>query len=108
MLHSISRGRVIAGMGAFGLWGLARRLPAAESAASKSPATALADRLAAYPDGLRHDDLDAATIERVKSHFIDTIGCGIAAFHQRPGPICRHPPLGVPAGDAPANRAHRR
>src|SRR5262249_59562118 len=35
----------------------------------------LAERLAAYAHGLRYDDLDAATIERVKSHVIDTIGC---------------------------------
>jgi len=79
MAHSIPRRRAIAGMAAFGLWGLAPRLPAAEAGASKSSADPLADRLAAYADGLRYDDLDAATIERVKSHFIDTIGCGIAA-----------------------------
>src|SRR5713101_7844821 len=79
MLRSIPRRRVIAGMAAFGLWGLAPRLPAAESGASKAPARPLADRLAAYADGLRYDDLDAATLERVKSHFID-----IAANADRP------------------------
>src|SRR6267378_2381406 len=99
MLHSIPRRRVIAGMAAFGLWGLAPRLPAAESGASKSPARPLADRLAAYADGLRHDDLDAATIERVKAHFIDTIGCGIAAFDERPVRVCRDVAL-VAAGGA--------
>src|SRR5258708_24516553 len=88
MLRSIPRRRVIAGMAAFGLWGLARRLPAAESTPSKSPGGPLADRLAAYADGLRYHDLDAATIERVKSHFIRTIGCRIAAVDGRPGPIC--------------------
>src|SRR5258708_13024896 len=99
MPHWISRRRVIAGMGAFGLWGLARRLPAAESSASKSPASPLADRLAAYADGLRHDDLDAATIQRGKTHFIDTIGCGIAAFAQTPVPTRPHvapPPAAHP------------
>ena len=100
MLHSIPRRRVIAGIAAFGLWGLAPRLiTAAESGASKSPARPLADRLAAYADGLRHDDLDAATIERVKGHFIDTIGCGIAAFDERPVRICRDVAL-VAAGGA--------
>src|SRR6266404_5464954 len=49
----------------------------------------LAERLAAYAHGLRYDDLDAATIERVKSHVIDTLGCGIAAFDERPVRICR-------------------
>src|SRR5258708_24664998 len=108
MPPSISRRRVIAGMGAFGLWGLARRLPAAESSASKSPASPLADRLAAYADGLRHDDLDAATIERGKSHFIDTIGCGIAAFDETPVRICRDVALGVAAGAAAVIGTNRR
>jgi len=49
----------------------------------------LADRLAAYADSLRYDDLDAATVERVKSHVIDTLGCGIAAFDEAPVLICR-------------------
>src|SRR3989441_10379265 len=107
MLHSIPRRRVIAGMAAFGLWGLAPRLPAAESA-SKAPARPLADRLAAYADGLRYADLDAATLERVKAHFIDTIGCGIAAFDERPVRICRDVPLvaaaGATAGIGPSPR----
>jgi 2-methylcitrate dehydratase len=49
----------------------------------------LAERLAAYADGLRYGDIDAATIERVKTHVIDTIGCGIGAFDERPVGICR-------------------
>jgi 2-methylcitrate dehydratase len=49
----------------------------------------LAERLADYADGLRYDDLDAATIERVKAHVIDTLGCGIAAFDEKPVQICR-------------------
>jgi 2-methylcitrate dehydratase len=70
-------------MAALGLWGLAPR------AYSQSSKPTLAERLAAYADRLRYDDLDAATIERVKSHVIDTIGCGIAAFDERPVRICR-------------------
>jgi 2-methylcitrate dehydratase len=53
------------------------------------PAQPLAERLAAYADGLRYDDLDAATVELVKSHVIDTLGCGIAAFDEKPVRICR-------------------
>ena len=49
----------------------------------------LAERLAAYADGLHYDDIDAATIERVKTHVIDTIGCGIGAFDEKPVGICR-------------------
>jgi 2-methylcitrate dehydratase len=50
---------------------------------------ALAERLAVYADRLRYDDIDSATIERVKSHVIDTLGCAIAAFDETPVRICR-------------------
>ena len=43
-------------------------------------AHSLAEQLANYAHGLRFEDLDAATVERVKTHVIDTIGCGIGAF----------------------------
>jgi 2-methylcitrate dehydratase len=59
------------------------------------PVRPLAERLARYADGLRYDDLDAATIERVKTHVIDTIGCGIGAFDERPVGICRNVALAV-------------
>jgi 2-methylcitrate dehydratase len=108
MSHSIPRRRVITGMAAFGIWGLAPGLRAAESGASRSPANPLAERLAAYADALRYDDLDAATIERVKSHFIDTIGCGIAAFGERPVRICREVALGAAAGAATVIGTNRR
>ncbi len=57
--------------------------------APKFPIPPLAQRLAAYADKLRFEDIDAATIERVKSHLIDAIGCGIAAFDETPVRICR-------------------
>jgi 2-methylcitrate dehydratase len=56
----------------------------------------LAERLAAYAHALRYDDLDVATVERVKVHVIDTIGCGIGAFEERPVRICRDVALAVP------------
>jgi 2-methylcitrate dehydratase len=56
---------------------------------SKQTARPLAERLADYAAGLRYDDLDAATIERAKAHFIDTLGCGIAAFNEGPVRTCR-------------------
>jgi 2-methylcitrate dehydratase len=86
MSHLIPRRHVLVGMAAFGLGGLASR---AAAAAPKAPVYPLAERLAAYADGLRHSDIDAATIEVVKSHLIDTLGCGIAAFDERPVRICR-------------------
>jgi MmgE/PrpD N-terminal domain len=69
-------------------------LPVTSSIASAQARTLpearpLANRLADYADSLRYDDLDAATVERVKSHVIDTLGCGIAAFDEAPVRICR-------------------
>lgn len=58
----------------------------------------LAERLAAYTEGLRYEDLDAETIERVKSHVIDTLGCGIAAYDERPVRICRDLVLAAATG----------
>jgi 2-methylcitrate dehydratase len=62
---------------------------------SEQPVRPLAERLAAYADRLRYDDIDAATIERVKTHVIDTIGCGIGAFDERPVGICRDVGSGI-------------
>jgi 2-methylcitrate dehydratase len=93
MSGTISRRHFVAALAASGACGL----PLCERAAQSEPsARPLADRLAAYADGLRYDDLDAATIERVKSHLIDTLGCGIAAFDERPVRICRDIALAAP------------
>src|ERR1700688_3618141 len=78
----ISRRSIVAAIAALGLHGFARTARAAE-------ARPLAERLAAYAASLRYEDLDAATIERVKSHVIDTLGCSIAAFDERPVRVCR-------------------
>ena len=59
----------------------------------------LAERLAAYAYGLRYEDLDDATIERVKTHLIDTIGCGIGALTRGRSRICRDVALSVVACD---------
>src|SRR5260221_9897915 len=75
---------------------------------SEPPVRPLAERLAAYADGLRYDDIDAATIERVKTHVIDTIGCGIGAFDERPVRICRDVALAAAAGAATVIGTKRR
>jgi 2-methylcitrate dehydratase len=59
---------------------------------------ALADRLARYAHALTYDDLDAETVERVKVHLIDSIGCAFAAFDERPVRACREVALAVGAG----------
>src|SRR4051812_33405505 len=55
----------------------------------------LAERLAAYAAGLRYEDLDAATIERIKTLVIDTIGCGMGAWDERAVHACRAIALSV-------------
>ena len=50
----------------------------------------MAERLAAYANGLLFEDIDATTLERVKTLVIDTIGCGIGAFDEKPVGICRN------------------
>src|ERR1700744_1883175 len=77
--------------------GIVRAQPAPASPPSKQATRPLAERRAVYADRLRHDDIDAATIERVKSHVIDTIGCAIAALDEPPVKICRDVAL-APAG----------
>jgi 2-methylcitrate dehydratase len=62
-------------------------LPALHAAAQT--VRPLAERLADYADRLRFEDIDEATVERVKAHVIDTIGCGIAALDEGPVRVCR-------------------
>src|SRR5215475_7211816 len=82
---------------------LASQLMRAEHSAAQSlPASSdrpLAERLAAYASALRYEDLDPETIERVKALLIDTIGCGMGAWEERPVRICREIALAV---DGPA------
>ena len=68
----------------------------AQNNPSPSHERPLAERLAAYAHALRYDDLDAATVERIKVHVIDTIGCGIGAFEEKAVRICREIALAVP------------
>ncbi len=66
----------------------------------------LAERLAHYAHGLRYEDLDSATVERVKTHVIDSIGCGIGAWDERPVRACRELALTV-SGPATIIGTHR-
>src|ERR1041384_5175672 len=66
---------------------------AAEKPSLSGPS--LAERLAAYASALRYDDLDTATLERVKTLVIDSIGCAIGAWDERPVHACREIALSV-------------
>jgi 2-methylcitrate dehydratase len=92
------------------LFPFARSSFAAQSA--KAPAAspgepALAHRLADYALGLRYQDLDPATIERVKVHLIDSLGCGVAALDDRAVRICREIALPVAGSSTIIGTNHR-
>jgi 2-methylcitrate dehydratase len=69
--------------------------------------TPLARRLADYALALRYEDLDAATIERVKIHLIDSLGCGIAALNEPVVRICREVALPVGGPSTIIGTTHR-
>jgi 2-methylcitrate dehydratase len=75
-------------------WSVAR----ADEATPRRPP--LAARLAAYADRLRYDDLDETAVESVKVHIIDALGCGLAAFDEKPVRICRDVVLAHGGGGA--------
>jgi 2-methylcitrate dehydratase len=108
MSNTIPRRHVVAGLAAIGLAGLPPRARAAEEEKSPEPGRSLAERLAAYANALSYDDLDPATIERIKIHVIDTIGCGIAALDERPVRICREVALAAGSGGASVIGTDRR
>jgi 2-methylcitrate dehydratase len=81
-------------------WQAARAQDAALAQPQSGARASLAARLAVYADGLRFDDLDDATVESVKVHIIDALGCGLAAFDERPVRICRDVALANGGGGA--------
>jgi 2-methylcitrate dehydratase len=85
----IPRRTLLAGMVATGLTALARGAEEPHSAKPLSSDVPLADRLAAYAARLSYGDIDAATLEAVKVLVVDSIGCAVAAFDERPVQICR-------------------
>jgi 2-methylcitrate dehydratase len=67
----------------------------------------LAHRLADYALGLRYQDLDQPTIERVKVHLIDSLGCGVAALNDKAVRICREIALPVAGSSTIIGTNHR-
>lgn len=49
----------------------------------------IAQQLAAYAASLSYDDLDDRTIETVRTHLADALGCGVAALGEKPVRIAR-------------------
>jgi 2-methylcitrate dehydratase len=79
---------------------------ATAASSSDVPEHPLAAQLADYAHRLRFGDLDVATVARVKTHVIDTIGCGIGAFDERPVRVCRE--VALAAGNATIIGTNRR
>jgi 2-methylcitrate dehydratase len=73
--------------------------PATAASASQIPVHPLAERFAAYAAELRLDDIDPMTLEAVRSHVIDTLGCALGAFDEDIVRICRETAL-IPGGGA--------
>jgi 2-methylcitrate dehydratase len=86
----------------------AAALPALSRLSWAQTTRPLAERLADYAHRLSYDDLDAATIEQVKSLFIDALGCGIAAFDEGPVRSCRAVALAVGDGVSTVIGTNRR
>ncbi|WP_321861276.1 MmgE/PrpD family protein [Burkholderia cenocepacia] len=89
------------------LTGAAVALPFAHARAAATAATAdvqkpgepeLARQLADYAAGLQYRDLDATTVETIKAHLIDALGCAIAAHDEPPVRIARTAALASPGG----------
>lgn len=76
--------------------------------AGAETARPLAERLADYADALRYEQLDAATVERAKSHIVDSLACAIAAFDEPPVRICRELALMPPDGPSTVIGTKRR
>lgn len=68
----------------------------------------LADRLAAYAHALRYEDIDPLTVEAVKVHLIDALGCGLAGFDAGPVRMCREIALADGIGRATVLGSGRR
>ncbi|WP_116135985.1 MmgE/PrpD family protein [Trinickia diaoshuihuensis] len=60
----------------------------------------LARQLADYAAALQYRDLDTATVETIKAHLIDALGCAIAAYEEPPVRIARDAALASPGGVA--------
>ena len=88
-MTSIPRRSLLAGMAATGFGALAQSAEGPQPAEPRTSDAPLADRLAAYAERLSYRDIDAATLEAVKVLVVDSFGCAIAAFDERPVRICR-------------------
>ncbi len=59
----------------------------------------VAERLSQYACALHYRDLPSEVVHEVKRRVIDSLGCALGAFHERPVKIARSLALKVPSSD---------
>jgi 2-methylcitrate dehydratase len=96
----IPRRTLLASMAASAFTTLARSAEELQPLHRRTAEAPLANRLAAYAERLSYRDVDAATLEAAKVLVVDSFGCAIAAFDERPVRICRE--LAAATGGGPS------
>jgi 2-methylcitrate dehydratase len=104
----IPRRSLLAGMAATGFSASARSAEGPQSSQPQTSERPLADRLAAYAQRLSYRDIGAPTLEAVKVLVVDSVGCAIAAFDERPVRICREIAAATGGGSSTILGTHRR
>jgi 2-methylcitrate dehydratase len=104
----IPRRSLLAGMAATGFVTSARSAEGPQSSRRQTSEQPLADRLATYAERLSYRDIGAATLQAVKVLVVDSFGCAIAAFDERPVRICREIAAATASGSSTILGTHRR
>jgi 2-methylcitrate dehydratase len=62
------------------------------------PAVAIADDLGSWAAALRFEDLGEHAVHTVRQRLVETLGCGLGAFHAEPGRAARRLARALPRG----------
>src|SRR3712207_2708830 len=62
------------------------------------PTMAMADDLGSWAAALRFTDLSEHAVHTVRQRLVDTLGCGLGAFHAQPSRAARRLARALPAG----------
>lgn len=97
MLSALRRRQVLAGLTGMLATPAFAQTP---SASVTDSGQYLAERLAGYVNGVSYADLGPAVVELVKAHLIDTLGCALGAFNEKPVRTVRDIALSGTGGQA--------
>jgi 2-methylcitrate dehydratase len=104
----IPRRSLLAGIAATGFSASAGSAQGPQFSQPQTSEGPLADRLAAYAERLSYRDIGATTLEAVKVLVVDSFGCAIAAFDERPVRVCREIAAATGGGSSTILGTHRR